>query len=69
MVANDAVPALLRPKPDLAQHASQPTDVHAPFMGTSGPTARGSYLITAPSVGFTQRENTLLGGNGLLGVI
>ncbi|EFL37311.1 conserved hypothetical protein [Streptomyces griseoflavus Tu4000] len=37
--------------------------------GTGGPTTRGSYLITAPSVGLSQRENTLLGGNGLLGVI
>jgi len=37
--------------------------------GTDGPTARGSSMITAPSVGFPQRENTLLGGNGLLGVI
>ncbi|MFF5161270.1 hypothetical protein ACFY3N_34550 [Streptomyces sp. NPDC000348] len=37
--------------------------------GTGGATTRGSYLIIAPSVGFSQRENTLLGGNGLLGVI
>jgi hypothetical protein len=37
--------------------------------GTGGPTARGSHLITAPSVGFSQWENILLGGNGLLGVI
>ncbi|GGZ82229.1 FG-GAP-like repeat-containing protein [Streptomyces echinoruber] len=37
--------------------------------GTNGPTAKGSRMITAPSVGFPQKENTLLGGNGLLGVI
>jgi hypothetical protein len=37
--------------------------------GTGGPTAKGSRMITAPSVGFSQKENTLLGGYGLLGVI
>ncbi|MFC9283732.1 FG-GAP repeat protein [Streptomyces collinus] len=37
--------------------------------GTNGPTAKGSSVITAPSVGFPQRDSTLLGGNGLLGVI
>ncbi|WP_433451056.1 FG-GAP repeat protein [Streptomyces sp. CA-142005] len=37
--------------------------------GTGGPTAKGSHMITAPSVGFSQKENTLLGGYGLLGVI
>lgn len=36
---------------------------------TDGPTAQRSSMITAASVGFPQRENTLLGGNGLLGVI
>ncbi|WP_406840944.1 VCBS repeat-containing protein [Streptomyces sp. AHU1] len=37
--------------------------------GTDGPTAKGSSIITAPSVGFPQKDSTLLGGNGLLGVI
>ncbi|MEU6557792.1 FG-GAP repeat protein [Streptomyces sp. NPDC046915] len=37
--------------------------------GTDGPTAKDSRMITAPSVGFPQKDNTLLGGNGLLGVI
>ncbi|MEU5598799.1 FG-GAP repeat protein [Streptomyces sp. NPDC020298] len=37
--------------------------------GTDGPTAEGSRMITAPSVGFPQQDNTLLGGYGLLGVI
>ena len=37
--------------------------------GTNGPTAKGSSVITAPSVGFPQKDSTLLGGNGLLGVI
>lgn len=37
--------------------------------GTGGPTAKGSHMITAPSVGFSQKDSTLLGGNGLLGVI
>ncbi|CAL9333775.1 hypothetical protein SUDANB1_00120 [Streptomyces sp. enrichment culture] len=40
-----------------------------PARGTDGPTTRGSCLVAAPSVAFSQRENTLLGGNGLLGVI
>jgi hypothetical protein len=37
--------------------------------GTDGPTATGSSMITALSVGFPQKDSTLLGGNGLLGVI
>ncbi|MGW1728051.1 FG-GAP repeat protein [Streptomyces sp. NPDC002306] len=37
--------------------------------GTNGPTATGSSVITAPSVGFPQKDSTLLGANGLLGVI
>ncbi|MFF0167147.1 VCBS repeat-containing protein [Streptomyces prasinus] len=37
--------------------------------GTDGPTGKGSSMITAPSVGFPQKDSTLLGGNGLLGVI
>ncbi|MGQ5636430.1 MULTISPECIES: hypothetical protein [unclassified Streptomyces] len=37
--------------------------------GPGGPTAKGSRLITAPSVGLSQKESTTLGGNGLLGVI
>ncbi|MFF5185709.1 FG-GAP repeat protein [Streptomyces sp. NPDC000345] len=37
--------------------------------GTDGPTGKGSRMITAPSVGFPQKDSTLLGGNGLLGVI
>ncbi|MBW8705372.1 hypothetical protein MBT84_37800 [Streptomyces sp. MBT84] len=37
--------------------------------GINGPTAKGSSMITAPSVGFPQKDSTLLGGNGLLGVI
>lgn len=37
--------------------------------GTNGPTSKGSSIITAPSVGFPQQDSTLLGGNGLLGVI
>lgn len=37
--------------------------------GTGGPTAKGSSMITAPSVGLPQKDSTLLGGNGLLGVI
>ncbi|MFF4398410.1 FG-GAP repeat protein [Streptomyces sp. NPDC001480] len=37
--------------------------------GTNGPTTEGSRMITAPSVGFPQRDSTLLGGYGLLGVI
>ncbi|MET8115554.1 FG-GAP repeat protein [Streptomyces prasinus] len=37
--------------------------------GTDGPTSKGSSMITAPSVGFPQKDSTLLGGNGLLGVI
>ncbi|MFB7241781.1 hypothetical protein CW362_00335 [Streptomyces populi] len=37
--------------------------------GTGGPTAKGSSIITAPSVGFPQKDSTLLGGNGLLGSI
>lgn len=37
--------------------------------GTGGPTAKGSRMITAASVGFPQKENTHLGGYGLLGVI
>ncbi|MCD7440376.1 FG-GAP-like repeat-containing protein [Streptomyces lincolnensis] len=34
--------------------------------GTSRPTATGSRLFTAASVGLTQADSTLLGGNGLL---
>lgn len=34
-----------------------------------GATAAGSRMITAPSVGLTQPDSTLLGGNGLLGSI
>ncbi|MEU9089724.1 FG-GAP repeat protein [Streptomyces sp. NPDC087901] len=34
-----------------------------------GPTGKGSIMITASSVGFPQKDSTLLGGNGLLGVI
>ncbi|WP_329231322.1 FG-GAP-like repeat-containing protein [Streptomyces sp. NBC_01460] len=37
--------------------------------GTSGPTAAGSRMFTASSVGLTQQNGTLLGGNGLLWVI
>ncbi|MFC5959531.1 FG-GAP repeat protein [Streptomyces pratens] len=37
--------------------------------GTSRPTATGSRLFTASSVGLTQDHGTLLGGNGLLWVI
>lgn len=37
--------------------------------GTGGPTAKGSQVITAASVGFPQKENTRLGGYGLLGVL
>ncbi|MEU1408560.1 VCBS repeat-containing protein [Streptomyces sp. NPDC005728] len=37
--------------------------------GTDGPTAKGSRMITASSVGFPQKDSTLLGGNGLLGAI
>ncbi|WP_181795173.1 FG-GAP-like repeat-containing protein [Streptomyces sp. WELS2] len=37
--------------------------------GTGGPTAKGSRMITAPSVGLPQKEHTHLGGYGLLGVI
>ncbi|WP_316755947.1 FG-GAP and VCBS repeat-containing protein [Streptomyces herbicida] len=37
--------------------------------GTDGPTAKGSSMITTPSVGFPQKDSTLLGGNGVLGVI
>ncbi|MER5276283.1 FG-GAP-like repeat-containing protein [Streptomyces sp. NPDC002809] len=37
--------------------------------GTGGPTGKGSIMITASSVGFPQKDSTLLGGNGLLGVI
>lgn len=37
--------------------------------GTSGPTASGTRLFTAHSVGLTQTSETLLGGNGLLWVI
>ncbi|CAM5520498.1 hypothetical protein SCANM63S_05482 [Streptomyces canarius] len=37
--------------------------------GTGGPTAKGSRVITAASVGFPQKYNTRLGGYGLLGVI
>ncbi|MFB8119307.1 hypothetical protein ACFQ6U_11550 [Streptomyces sp. NPDC056465] len=37
--------------------------------GTSGPTAAGSRLFTASSVGLTQQSSTLLGGNGPLWVI
>ncbi|MGW7410773.1 VCBS repeat-containing protein [Streptomyces sp. NPDC054833] len=36
---------------------------------TDGPTSKGSSMITARSVGFPQKDSTLLGGNGLLGVI
>ncbi|MFH9590237.1 hypothetical protein ACH4MW_06345 [Streptomyces luteogriseus] len=35
--------------------------------GADGPTAQGSRMITASSVGLPQRENTQLGGSGLLG--
>ncbi|MFJ4368865.1 FG-GAP repeat protein [Streptomyces chartreusis] len=34
-----------------------------------GATAAGSRMITAPSVGLTQQDSTLRGGNGLLGAI
>ncbi|WP_241740940.1 FG-GAP-like repeat-containing protein [Streptomyces sp. L2] len=37
--------------------------------GTSGPVTKGSHMIDAPSVGFTQEGWTALGGNGLLHVI
>ncbi|WP_327240007.1 hypothetical protein OG243_22190 [Streptomyces sp. NBC_01318] len=37
--------------------------------GTSGPTAAGSRMFTASSVGLTQQYGTLLGGNGLLWVM
>ncbi|WP_225321075.1 FG-GAP-like repeat-containing protein [Streptomyces luteolifulvus] len=37
--------------------------------GSTRPTATGSRLFTASSVGLTQQNGTLLGGNGLLGVI
>ncbi|MFJ3233655.1 VCBS repeat-containing protein [Streptomyces sp. NPDC086787] len=37
--------------------------------GSNGPTAKRSHVLTAPSVGLPQKENTLLGSNGLLGVI
>ncbi|WP_328872663.1 FG-GAP-like repeat-containing protein [Streptomyces sp. NBC_00287] len=37
--------------------------------GTSRPTASGSSVFTARSVGLTQPDSTLLGGNGLLEVI
>lgn len=37
--------------------------------GSSRPTAPGSKLFTANSVGLTQQSSTLLGGNGLLWVI
>lgn len=37
--------------------------------GTSGPTATGSRMFTASSVGLTQQNGTLLGGNGLLWMI
>ncbi|MGP2438419.1 VCBS repeat-containing protein [Streptomyces sp. JW3] len=37
--------------------------------GAGGPTAKGSRMITAPSVGLTQQDSTLLGGNGLLGIV
>ncbi|MFD8690215.1 FG-GAP repeat protein [Streptomyces sp. NPDC059651] len=37
--------------------------------GASAPTAVGSRMITASSVGLTQQQGTLLGGNGLLWVI
>jgi hypothetical protein len=37
--------------------------------GVGGPTAKGSRMITAASVGFPQKDSTLLGGNGLLGTI
>lgn len=35
--------------------------------GADGPTAKGSRMITASSVGLPQRENTQFGGSGLLG--
>ncbi|MDQ0718539.1 hypothetical protein QFZ55_007991 [Streptomyces luteogriseus] len=35
--------------------------------GADGPTAKGSRMITASSVGLPQRENTRFGGSGLLG--
>ncbi|MFF4052942.1 hypothetical protein ACFYZ5_40570 [Streptomyces chartreusis] len=34
-----------------------------------GATAADSRMITAPSVGLTQQDSTLLGGNGLLGSV
>jgi len=37
--------------------------------GTSGPTALGSRMFTASSVGLTQQNGSLLGGNGLLWVM
>ncbi|MFE2544217.1 FG-GAP repeat protein [Actinacidiphila glaucinigra] len=37
--------------------------------GTAGPTATGSRVFTATSVGLPQQNGTLLGGNGLLWVI
>ncbi|WP_317446802.1 FG-GAP repeat protein [Streptomyces collinus] len=37
--------------------------------GTNGPAAKGSSVITAPSVGFPRQDSTLLGGTRLLGVI
>jgi hypothetical protein len=35
--------------------------------GADSPTAEGSRMITASSVGLPQRENTQFGGSGLLG--
>ncbi|KMS84715.1 hypothetical protein ACZ91_46640 [Streptomyces regensis] len=37
--------------------------------GADGPTAKGSRMITAASVGFSQKYNTRLGGYGILGVV
>ncbi|MET9381127.1 VCBS repeat-containing protein [Streptomyces sp. NPDC002928] len=37
--------------------------------GTSRPTATGTHVFTAASVNLTQKDSTLLGGNGLLSVI
>ncbi|MFJ9821035.1 FG-GAP repeat protein [Streptomyces sp. NPDC101151] len=34
--------------------------------GIHGPTAKGSRVITASSVGFLQKDTTILGGGGLL---
>ncbi|BAU87878.1 hypothetical protein SLA_7012 [Streptomyces laurentii] len=36
--------------------------------GTGGPTAKGSSMITAPSVGFPQQDSTRLGGTGSFGI-